>query len=171
MTAATQPAQTSAGDRPYVGCLYPLVHPGQVRLEAVQWKETVMPTCSLDTLQAIRLKVVEAAPDAFVVINREQEVVDCNEEAEFLFGYGRGDLIGRPIANLIPEEAREAHSKHVGRFYKSPRRREMGITGMTLEGLNRDGERFPVRIRLAPIVVEGPEGGVFGLAIVRRTDT
>jgi PAS domain S-box-containing protein len=129
-----------------------------------------MPTCSLETLQAIRLKVVEAAPDAFVVINRERVVVDCNEEAEFLFGFGRGDIIGKAIEQLIPEEAREAHSKHVGKFYRSPRRREMGVSGMTLEGLNRDGERFPVRIRLAPIVVEGPDGGVFGLAIVRRAD-
>ena len=134
-------------------------------------RSTVMSVCSLETLQAIRLKVVEAAPDAFVVINRAQEVVDCNEEAEFLFGYGRGDLIGKRLGQLIPEEAREAHLKHVGKFYRSPRRREMGVTGMTLEGLNRDGERFPVRIRLAPIVIEGPEGGVFGLAIVRRTDT
>ncbi len=131
-----------------------------------------MATSSIrETLQAIRLKVVEAAPDAFVVINRSQEVVDCNEEAEFLFGYGRGDMIGKLLEQLIPEGAREHHAKHVSNFFKSPRRREMGIAGMTLEGLNRDGERFPVRIRLAPIVVEGQEGGVFGLAIVRRTDT
>ena len=56
-------------------------------------------------------------------------------------------------------------------FFKSPRRREMGIPGMTLEGLTRDGERFLVRISLAPIVIEGPEGGVYGLAVVRRADT
>ena len=41
---------------------------------------------------------------------------------------------------------------------------------MKLEGVNRDGERFAVKIRLAPIVVEGPEGGVYGLAVVRRAD-
>jgi len=130
-----------------------------------------MPECSLETLQAIRLKVVEASPDAKIVINRLREVIDCNEEAEFLFGYARGDMLGKPIEQLMPEEARESHSKHVTNFFKSPRRREMGVSGMTLQGLNRDGEKFPVRIRLAPIVIEGPEGGVFGLAIVRRTDT
>ena len=130
-----------------------------------------MPECSLETLQAIRLKVVEASPDAKIVINRLREVIDCNEEAEFLFGYARGDMLGKPIEQLMPEEARESHSKHVTNFFKSPRRREMGVSGMTLQGLNRDGEKFPVRIRLAPIVVEGPEGGVYGLAVVRRADT
>ena len=126
---------------------------------------------SFETLQAIRLKVVEASPDAKIVINRLREVIDCNEEAEFLFGYARGDMLGKPIEQLMPEESRNPHAKHVSNFFRSPGRREMGVSGMTLQGLNRDGERFPVRIRLAPIVIEGPEGGVFGLAVVRRSDT
>ena len=130
-----------------------------------------MAACSLETLQAIRLKIIEASPDATIVIDRLREVIDCNEEAEFLFGYGRGDIIGKPIEQLMPQEARELHAKHVANFFKSPRRREMGASGMTLQGLNRDGRRFPMLIRLAPIVIEGPEGGVFGLAVVRRTDT
>ena len=129
-----------------------------------------MPSCSLETLQAIRLKVVEASPDAKLVINRLREIVDCNEEAEFLFGYARGDMLGKPIETLMPAESRDAHAKHVTNFFKSPRRREMGVAGMVLQGQNRDGEMFPVRIRLAPIVIEGVEGGVFGLAVVRRAD-
>jgi PAS domain S-box-containing protein len=39
--------------------------------------------------QTIRLKVVEASPDAMIAINRLRKVVDCNEEAEHLFGYAR----------------------------------------------------------------------------------
>ena len=65
---------------------------------------------SFETLQAIRLKVVEASPDAKIVINRLREVIDCNEEAEFLFGYARGDMLGKPIEQLMPEEARELHA-------------------------------------------------------------
>ena len=129
-----------------------------------------MGICSLETLQSIRLKVVEASPDAMLVINRLGEVIDCNEEAEFLFGYVRGEMLGKSIGQLMPEDSRKDHTKHVSNFFKSPRRREMGVRGTTLEGLSRDGERFPLHIGLAPIVVEGPEGGLFGLAIVRRTD-
>ena len=66
-----------------------------------------MAACSLETLQAIRLKVVEASPDAKIVINRLREVIDCNEEAEFLFGYARGDMLGKPIENLMPDELNE----------------------------------------------------------------
>jgi len=130
-----------------------------------------MAACSLETLQAIRLKAVEASPNAIIVINRLREVIDCNEEAEFMFGYGRGDILGKPIEQLMPEDAREGHAKHVANFFKSPRRREMGLTGLTLQGLNRDGEIFPVDIKLSPIVIEGPEGGVFGLAVIRRAGT
>src|SRR5271166_5652163 len=98
----------------------PLTRPDQVA-SSVQWREAVMASCSLETLQAIRLKVVEASPDAKIVINRLREVIDCNEEAEFLFGYARGDIIGKPIEQLMPEDSRESHSKHVTNFFKSPR--------------------------------------------------
>lgn len=129
-----------------------------------------MASCSFETLQAISLKVVEASPDAKIVIDRKRDIILLNEEAEFLFGYARGDLIGKPIEMLLPEPVREQHTGHIANFFKSPRRREMGV-GMQLHGLNRDGEMFLVKIRLAPIVIEGKDGGVFGLAVVRRAET
>lgn len=125
--------------------------------------------CSLETLQAIRLKAVEALPDAMLVVNHNRIVVDMNEEAELIFGRARGEIIGQPIEVLMPEEYRENHVQHIARFFQSPRRREMG-EGRKLEALNRDN-RFPVQIKLAPIIVEGSDGGVFGLAIVRRLTT
>jgi protein-histidine pros-kinase len=129
-----------------------------------------MTHCSLETLQAIRLKVVEASPDAKIVIDRSGNIIDVNEETEFLFGYARGDVLGKNISTFLPIEKRDGHDQHIKNFFKSPRRREMGTIGMVLEGVNRDGERFPVKIRLAPIVVEGSDGGVFGLAVVRRNE-
>jgi PAS domain S-box-containing protein len=128
-----------------------------------------MTACSLETVQAIRLKVVEASPDAKIVINRRREIIDLNEEAESVFGYGRGDLLGKTIEHLLPAELAEVHALHIAKFFQAPRRREMGA-GMKLEGVNKDGEQFPVKIRLAPIVIEGEDGGVFGLAVVRRAE-
>jgi len=125
--------------------------------------------CSLATVEAIRLKVVEASPDAKIVIDRHGVIVDLNEEAEFLFGYARSDLFGRPIEILLPEEVRERHKGHIASFFQAPRRRDMGV-GLTLNGLHRDKVEFPVKIRLAPIVIEGAEGGIFGLAVVRRAE-
>ena len=127
-----------------------------------------MPKHSLQVIQQIRLKTVETLPDAAIVIAGDGEIIDMNEEAEFLFGYARDDLIGKPLNTLMPEEYRERHSVNLHTFFKAPKRREMG-TGMKLEGLHRDGERFLVQIKLAPILVSGEAGGVFGLAIVRRS--
>lgn len=129
-----------------------------------------MAECSLETLREIHLKVVDASPDAKIVINKKREIIIFNEEAEFLFGYARGDVLGKTIEHLLPEEVRERHAGHISNFFKSPRRREMG-QGMELYGLNRDSEKFLVKIRLAPIVIEGADGGVFGLAVVRRAET
>lgn len=124
-------------------------------------------SCSLEALQAIRLKVAEVSPDAMVVVNKRGIIVDLNEECEFLFGYARSDLITQPIEMLIPEEIKEGHKKHVEGFFRSPRRREMGV-GLILEGLNREGERFKVNLKLAPIVVN--RAGLFCLAVIRRVE-
>lgn len=109
--------------------------------------------------------MVEVSPDAKIVITKRGIIVDMNEEGEYLFGYARGDLIGKPIETLLPEDIREKHVSHVSNFFKAPRRREMGV-GLMLEGLNREGEKFKVNIKLAPIMVNG--AGLFGLAVVRR---
>lgn len=128
-----------------------------------------MTQCSLETLQAIRLKAMEILPVAAIVIDAGRIIIDMNEEAEFRFGYARGDLLGKLIETLMPEEYREAHVGHITNFFRSPRRREMG-SGLKLEGLHRGGEKFPVHIMLAPISIEGQDGGIFGLAVIRRAD-
>jgi PAS domain S-box-containing protein len=53
------------------------------------------PNAAWRRLQEIRLKVVEASPDAKIVVNKARDIIDMNEEAEFLFGYARSDLLGR----------------------------------------------------------------------------
>lgn len=121
------------------------------------------------TLQAIRLKVVEASPDAKIVIDDSGIIVDMNEEAEMLFGWHRNDAMRRPIEMLIPTSLREGHKDHIRKYFRTPRRRSMG-QNLTLVGLKRGGEEFSVEVRLAPIVVEGENGGIFALAVIRRDD-
>jgi PAS domain S-box-containing protein len=80
--------------------------------------------------------VVEASPDVKIVINRLREVIDCNEEAEFLFGYARGDTLGKPIENLMPKDSREHHSKHVANLetVRRPDTERSVHTAWTLHG-------------------------------------
>lgn len=120
--------------------------------------------CSLEVLEKIYLKVVESSPDAKIVINSEGEVVVFNQQAEFLFGYDRSEVIGKSVEYLLPENIREAHIGHRAAFFEEPRVREMGL-GRQLVGLKRGGETFSVQIKLAPLIV--PEAGLHVLAVVR----
>src|SRR5580658_1397514 len=47
--------------------------------------------------------LLEAAPDAMVVVNQGGEIVLLNVQAENQFGYSRDELIGQKVKNIIPE--------------------------------------------------------------------
>ena len=94
--------------------------------------------------------LLEAAPDAMVVIDHEGTVVLVNAQTEKLFGHARGELLGRPVEVLIPETLRELHRKHRDVYVRDPHVRSMG-SGLDLLACRADGTEFPVEISLAPL--------------------
>jgi PAS domain S-box-containing protein len=110
--------------------------------------------------------VVEAAPNAMVMINAAGLIEMVNAQAERDFGYSRAEMLGEPVDMLLPERLRGDHSAHPNPFFVPTKKRRAGPSP-ELYGRRKDGSEFPVEIGLNPI--ETDEGVLVLSAIVDIT--
>jgi len=94
--------------------------------------------------------VLDAVPDAMVVVDRSGVIRFANRQTETLFGYQRDALVGRLIETLVPESVRTVHQAQREGYVADPEVREMGSVP-ELTGRKRDGTEFPLDIGLAHI--------------------
>ena len=107
--------------------------------------------------------IVESAPNAMVLINKEGVIILVNKKAEELFGYTRQELVGASIETLIPDRFHGHHPGHRDIFFIRPAIRPMGA-GRELFARRKDGSEFPVEIGLNPI--ETKEGLVVLASVI-----
>jgi len=94
--------------------------------------------------------LLEAAPDAIVIVDQRGCIVLVNAQAEKRFGYDRVEMIGQPVEMLVPERFAGLHKAFRSGYVAGPRTRPMGLAG-DLFALRKDGSEFPVEISLAPL--------------------
>jgi PAS domain S-box-containing protein len=109
------------------------------------------PDAPMRTLDADALRhLLEAVPDALVVVDDGGRIVLVNAQAEEMFGYRREELRGRPVEVLVPERFREQHVGQRGEYFAVPYIRPMGKEH-DLYGRRKDGREVPVEISLSPL--------------------
>jgi PAS domain S-box-containing protein len=106
--------------------------------------------------------LLEAAPDAMVVVNQIGEIVILNLQAEKQFGYRRDELLGLPVKNIIPEGFAERLIADGTRTAAEALAQQIG-TGLELIGRRKDGSGFPIELMLSPL--ENSDGVLVTAAI------
>jgi PAS domain S-box-containing protein len=109
--------------------------------------------------------LLEAAPDAIIVVDDEGRIETMNAVTEHWFGYTRDELLGQSVDLLVPEAARSRHAGHRAHYRHHPVRRPMG-SSLLLDARRKDASTFAVEISLSPVE---SEDGPRTIAVIRDT--
>ncbi len=97
--------------------------------------------------------LLEAAPDAMVIVDSGGHIALVNRQTEELFGYDRAELIARPVEMLMADGLGGHHRALRDSYFLNPTARPMG-TGLELYATRKDGSEFPVEILLSPLTID-----------------
>jgi PAS domain S-box-containing protein len=107
--------------------------------------------------------VVEAAPNAMLLVDARGQVSLANAQAESLFGLSRDVLVGSTVERLVPERVRLSHEDYRSGFAAELRPRAMG-SGRDTHALRSDGSEVPVEVFLTPM--RGAEPSMILVSII-----
>jgi PAS domain S-box-containing protein len=108
-------------------------------------------------------RLIQAAPDAMLIVDQNGSIVLANEQTERLFGYTAAELIGHSVKLLVAQRPDQQHLGGPESYFAEPEERRMG-SGLELSGQRRNGTAFPIEISLSPVDT-GEEGMMTAAAI------
>lgn len=107
--------------------------------------------------------LLESAPDAMVIVNKEGSILLVNSQTEKLFGFQRQEILGKSVEILLPHCLKDKHLDQQSDFFGESRIRPIGVAGLDLWALRKDGSKFPIGVSLSPLALE--EGAMITVAI------
>jgi PAS domain S-box-containing protein len=131
-------------------------------VQALRLREDRLKTPELERLareealarsEALFSGIVEVATDAIIAVDREHRMVIFNRGAETIFGYEASEALGAPLDMLLPPEAHKAHRAHVDGFAVSEVQARRMATRRQIEGVRKNGVRFPAEASILKVQV------------------
>ncbi len=107
--------------------------------------------------------LLDATPDAMIIVNDKGIIQMANKQSELVFGYSKEEMLNQPVEILIPKSFRPNHHNHRKTYASNPQARPMG-KALDLTAIRKDGMTFPAEISLSPLVTDE---GLFVSAAVR----
>ncbi|WP_053057677.1 PAS domain S-box protein [Rubrobacter aplysinae] len=104
----------------------------------------------LEESEELNHAVIQTAPDAIIATSLDGAIQGFNGQAERIFGYRAGEVLGEPLRMLMPERFREAHDSGLRRYLETGEARLVGSTA-ELTGLRKSGEEFPLELSLGEV--------------------
>ena len=97
--------------------------------------------------------LLEAAPDAMVIVDVAGNIALINKQTEQLGGYNRAELVNQPAEILLSPEIKEQYLSLRAAYISNPGAKPVG-TGLETWVLSKDGIKIPVEVSLSPLVID-----------------
>jgi two-component system sensor kinase FixL len=101
----------------------------------------------LQAREAHLRSILDAIPDATVVIDANGIIQSFSAAAQRLFGYQESAVVGRNVSILMPSPYREEHDLYISRYLATGEKRIIGIDRV-VTGQRNDGSTFPVKLEV-----------------------
>ncbi len=95
--------------------------------------------------------LLDNAPDAFILLNSEGNIIEWNDNAAAIWGYGKSEVMGKNFSNVLP-----AQELGLNTGYRKCYQKSENVIGVIREliGQRKDGSHFPLELRTAEMVID-----------------